>query len=385
MLPVEVLSTLLFNTEKGSQLLDQLNAQLRSLVKNDQSLLDDDSNVPSIWEQKWVNDSTVNGYRKGQSVWLNTQSPEDILNARYDQVEQYVLNNSYLSPLYSQIDKTDQQKVNNFLLKAINGTASKNVGQLYFVGEMTSPVQIKVSLKNNNKDLPNVSSSWDDFYKSSTLEENVQIMMSALSTVSISSLDAHIDEYHSGVSGLTMSKLEQLGFFRADPFALSNVQTQSFYDHQYCDQLRGFDCTISSDVSINSGIRIWKSGYVEQWGYAANDGSQLIKVNFKKPYNYQPGSGFYQNGFNYLGTVNVDGHVLGSNRYIVTVTPTLKENTKLPYPEQPNTIHYQKMYACVDVTQINNGGFSIVNSDQSQSLYDGYYWSTCGYTVTTAN
>jgi hypothetical protein len=50
-------------------------------------------------------------------------------------------------------------------------------------------------------------------------------MMSALSTVSISSLDAHIDEYHSGVSGLTMSKLEQLGFFRADPFELSNVQT----------------------------------------------------------------------------------------------------------------------------------------------------------------
>lgn len=385
MLGAEDISALLFNTTEGSQLIDQLNNQLRLLVNNDLALLDDGQYSPQIWERKWINNSDIPGYKKGQSVWINTQTPMDILNSRYKQVEQYIMDNPFLSQMYNNIDKSDQAKVNELFLKAISGTAHRNVGALYYLGDLAKPAQIKISKVSNNKDLP-TASTWKDFYTTSSKNENITMMMNALSAALSSRMDQHREVYHNGVSGMTRAVLDDMGFFNADPFALSNVQTQSFYDHEYCDQLRGFDCAISVVLNTTCSMRQWKSGYLEQWGYAANNKNALIQVTFKKPYNYSFGSYFYQNSFGYFGSspTAVDGKVLASNRYIVTVTPALKAGDNVyPYPENPVTISDQKMYACVDVTKIDNDGFQIVNADTSKSRYEGYYWSVCGYTVTT--
>ena len=277
----------------------------------------------------------------------------------------------------------DDAKVNELFLKAISGTAHRNVGALYYIGDLAKPAQIKISKVSNNKDLP-TASTWKDFYTTSSKNENITMMMNALSAALSSGMDQHREVYHNGVSGMTRAVLDSMGFFKADPFALSNVQTQSFYDHEYCDQLRGFDCAISVVLNTTCSMRQWKSGYLEQWGYAANNKNALIQVTFKKPYNYSYGSYFYQNSFGYFGSspTAVDGKVLASNRYIVTVTPALKAGDNVyPYPENPVTISDQKMYACVDVTKIDNNGFQIVNADTSKSRYEGYYWSVCGYTV----
>ncbi len=388
MLNTTDISALLFNTKKGSQLIDQLNRQLDILIKNDLGLLDDNQNSPGIWEQKWANDSSVNGYRIGQSVWLNTQTPTDILNTRYKQVEQYVLDNPFLAPMYNSIDQNDQEKINEFFIKAITGTAHRSVSALYYLGELSSPVQIKISDVSNNKDFP-TASSWHDFYVSSTKDENVKLMASILSSSIGTGITEHRKTYHDQISGMTGTVLDEMGFFKASPFALSSVQTQAFYDHEYCDQLNGFDCAISTTTAVDCSMRLWKSGYLEQWGYAENTGDQTIRVQFKCPYNYALGNDFYQSQFGNFNGTDVDGRVIGSNRYIVVVTPAIANSNNMyvadnvPYPETPKIVAEQKMYVCVDVTKIDNDGFSIVNADVEKKMYTGYYWSTCGYTTTS--
>ncbi len=67
-------------------------------------MLAESSGTPNVWSCKWLNDSSVEGYRTGQAVWLNTQSAIDILNSKYDEVMQLVLDNSTLKAMYSRVN-----------------------------------------------------------------------------------------------------------------------------------------------------------------------------------------------------------------------------------------------------------------------------------------
>ncbi len=384
MLKVDTLSALLFSTKQGNQLLSQLNAQLNSLIQNDRALLGESSTLPQIWECKWLNDPSVDGYSKGQAVWINTQTPQQILNSRYDQVLQYVEQNSILNAMYSRIDKGDQTKVNAFLTSVIDGTASKSVPPLYYLGKLAYPIQIKVSLKNNNKLLPSNPLGWYDFYKRSTMASNKINMMSCLSGVISSSFEQHRQDYH--LSSLTDEQLQQMGFVKHDNFQISSVQTQHFYDHIYCEHMSGFDYVTNWKIVDQTWCREWKSGYVEQGGYVENTGLSLLPVSFIVDYNYLIGQKFYQDNYTKLNVgnrlTNIYGSIASGNRYVFTVTPILKSSAESAYFNRPIDVDGSKIYACVDATNFTNAGFSIVNIDTSKSLYSKYSWHVSGYKIT---
>lgn len=48
-------------------------------------------------------------------------------------------------------------------------------GKIFYVGDLEKPVQIKISLEDNNKDLPlDTSSKWKDFFINTDDDTNMQ-------------------------------------------------------------------------------------------------------------------------------------------------------------------------------------------------------------------
>ena len=56
--------------------------------------------------------------------------------------------------------------------------------------------------------------------------------------------------------------------------------------------MQGFDYVTEWRTFSNSWYRKWKSGYVEQGGFADNNGNVLVNVSFKVKFNYLNGQGF---------------------------------------------------------------------------------------------
>lgn len=385
MLAVDTLSSLLFQTERGNQLINQLNSQLRSLVKNDNSLLDGNSYSPTLWECKWLNDYSIQGYSRGAAVWMNTQTPYDVLNTRYNQIERYVLENSILKQMYSRIEKDDQSKINDLFIRAIQGTASKAVPAIYCLGDITQSVQIRVSMVDGNKAPPTDDAYWYDFYNRSDMESNMLSMMQYLDGSLLSSLAMHQEKYHP--EGITEERLDSLGFFKrlnsSGQFNVEKVKCQDFYDHMYCERMLGFDYVVKwrRDATTGTWSRKWKSGYLEQGGIASNSGSNLICVNFLDAYDYPAGQKFYQDGYTRAFGTQIDSSLPSNYRYVFSIAPVLNAIATSPYPDTAYQIDNTKIYCCADATDFSQNGFSIVNLDTTTSKYSSYNWNVAGYTV----
>jgi len=48
-----------------------LNNAFRQLFENDLAMMSDCKYWPNIWECKWYNDATIDGYSTGNAVWRN--------------------------------------------------------------------------------------------------------------------------------------------------------------------------------------------------------------------------------------------------------------------------------------------------------------------------
>lgn len=119
-------------------------------------------------------------------------------------------------------------------------------------------------------------------------------MLSTNEDIMEESLKNHIDNYH--ILGLTPSDMEVSGFVKKSPFSPDNVQTQKFFDHNYCDQMDGFDYVKMWKMLPDGSMwcKVWNSGYVEQGGFVDNiPGEAFIPVQFMTTYNYPVGPAMY--------------------------------------------------------------------------------------------
>ena len=387
MLAVQQLSSLLFNSEEGNQLVSMVNNSLKKLIQNDTSLVSDNTYAPGIWECRWVNDSSKSGYSKGDAVWMNTQTPYDILNYAYDTVMQKIQSNTRLASMYAQINAENQAVVNAFMIKCIEGKASSSVSALYCLGDVSLPVQIRVSTSDNNKAYPTDDKYWKDFFFRSDYSTNSQLLSNELYDALSIANQQHLNDYH--ISSLTYETLDQMGFVKKNAFT-STIQMQNFYDHIACENMNGFDYVVEfkqfSDYNGSSWYRKWRSGYLEQGGFINNNGRTLLEIVFKVPFNYSIGQGFQQSGYETLNvgsnTIdNVKNDIASNNRYVMNVTPISKNEAELPYPKNIVDANGSKLYATTDITKMSNAGFSIVNVDSTMSLYSKYCWNVSGYTV----
>lgn len=91
----------------------------------------------------------------------------------------------------------------------------------------------------NNKSYPTDLCYWDDFFVRKSYEENVSMLLSAAGDSMHNAVNEHLSSYHR--VGITWFDLESNGFFKKSPFNVNDVQTQDFFDHNYCSRMSGFD------------------------------------------------------------------------------------------------------------------------------------------------
>lgn len=86
-----------------------------------------------------------------------------------------------LRQLFSDVNQDDIEAVMQFLDDVVVGRASDEVPPLYFIGDNTQQVQIRISTKDGNKDMPNAD-SWKDFYDTdNTYDSNLSLLLSSTS------------------------------------------------------------------------------------------------------------------------------------------------------------------------------------------------------------
>lgn len=383
------LSSILFSSNSNLEFISQLNAALKALIDNDNTFVNENGSAPKIWDCKWLNSTAhSNGYPKGYAVWMNTNTYEQITSYYYRTLEQYITNNATLNAIYATIDQNDSHALNQFFISAANGTASPNVSAIYCLGDISQPVQIRISKFDNNKELP-TTSAWEDFFTYSSWDDNFQLMMNAVASAMNNAMNEHMQQYHiENMSSYDLSNtLLQRGYFKKTPFNVNDIQTQWFFDHTYCSQISGFDYIKQWKISPDGSAwcKVWNSGYVEQGGFVDNImGETFIPVQFMTTYDYPAGVAFYQRNYQtYNNTYSIDTTIQANDRYNVTVTPILKKYSNEPYPLHPININNELVYSSVDVTNMSNAGFSIVNTDLLVERYVKYSWYTSGYKIIT--
>ena len=316
---------------------------------------------------------------------MNVKTPRMVANDNYQKILQCIEQNISLSQKFAYVNKDDIEAVLSFMEDVIVGKASSEVPAMYCLGSINDKVQIRISTKDDNKDLPlEGSSSWKDFYdNSNTAEKNLSILLDATSQNVQSRLSKHVSEFHMDnvLAPNTQLWLESQGFFLKDNFDPSLVKTQKFFDHDYCVVMNGFDYATSFRRQGRQWCRVWRSGYVEQGGFVSNTSKSLIQVKFMEHYNYPDGAMFYQRGWNELADDSrtvVKSSISQSRRYIAIVTPVKRNDVENAYPER-KSYDGEVVHSSVDIANISNEGFSFFNADPAGNVYSGYSWHVCGY------
>lgn len=217
--------------------LNSLNNSLNKLLTNDLMLKDVAKYSPKIWECKWYNDSAIQGYPKGYAVWYNTEDPEQFIAANADIIYNYAINNSFLRSL---MKETGEYNGRNFdvYLSVLNGYSIPSNGMslppVFDIGVLSNDVQIKISLKDNNKD-PLSSSSWENFIVNDTvdLETRISNIISAV-------YDDHIDYYHGGKYALNTDILQNY----TDLYLENITNKQKWTSHVIPKKTSGLDYVI---------------------------------------------------------------------------------------------------------------------------------------------
>lgn len=165
--------------KKGENISDvKLNEAFNKLLVNDKTLSPLNSIEPKIWECKWYNNSNIQGYSKGYAVWYNTESIDDILQRKIDEIYDYGKKNTKISMKIKEYDPFDKECYE--LYKSIlTGYHDEDSGEtfqpLFDIGNLSDSVQIYVLQKDNQKispkeDLlrPEEDRVWKPFFKSTS-------------------------------------------------------------------------------------------------------------------------------------------------------------------------------------------------------------------------
>ena len=153
-----------------------LTESFHKLLENDDSLLMSLRNKPGVWEKKWYNDDSILGYQKGAAVWLNTEDVTQFINARFDEIEHYILNSDRRGEYLS--ISSDPSKTFEMFKNVCNG--ENGYRRLYYLGELTADAQVRVSMSSNNKNPPNDDTCWVDAFRLSSVESYQRVIRKEL-------------------------------------------------------------------------------------------------------------------------------------------------------------------------------------------------------------
>lgn len=264
-------------TEKEPITTSRVNGRFIQMVSNDVSIYPLNDRLPSIWECKWYNKSTIQGYKKGDAVWLNTEDVNQFIQIHKDDILNYALNNENLKYIFQDTDITDQERFSLYK-DILSGFVDENgikYEPLYYLGDITQPVQLRVCIDDNGglgtHALPTDDNHWCDFLSVSPYEYNKKLFDDEYLNILSDQFDKHISNYHISIPQSYLSA----NFLRIN---LDNIDYQSkkavqkpILNMSESLSRNGFDSVkffIRKKFYNNTykWFRLWTSGFLEHGG-----------------------------------------------------------------------------------------------------------------------
>ena len=231
--------------------------------------------IPGTWERRWCNSGDTSlYYSKGDAVWLNVEILDEFVWKRENDIRFYAQGNPHARSHLAAADASnDRSSLFDFYKKMVTGYFS-NGQPLFYLGDLSKKVQIRISTKDMNSDPPSdeytkgyaENYSWVDFFDIMDSDEILKTVENLLVDMESERLREHLLKYH--LDGRVDMVQDIL---RKD---LANViYAQKYHGHSwYEDKLsRGFDCVRNFvrkkyTGRSNKWFRLWKSGYLEHGG-----------------------------------------------------------------------------------------------------------------------
>lgn len=355
------------------------------MLSNDM-VLSQSSIMPGIWCNPVYSDPFAVGYAKGDAVWINTEDINDFITA----YEQTIIRQARFDTMVSR--QFDDLSSNAYAAQRRELCRQLVLGYegrppMYYLGDLSKPVQIRISTKDNNTALPTDDSCWKNFFTHYDPDETRLSIFNLFQQSLTNALDEHVMSYH--LSGIYNSS-EQIAerFLLNDMSNLSGKQT--FTSHYwYSPVLSGYD-QVKAFYHVKYGentckwFRIWQSGLLEHGGIvdcnnpSAGDsfgyGIYTVKLDWqyadsKAPVYDYPQPGFQQ--FYDIQPVTTDGQsvpdsTLGkTRRYSISVSPL--NCCSEPYGQDATG----KINDCASICFIDNNRFGLMlpNTDVVYSYY----------------
>lgn len=262
-------------TERSQLGIDKINDSARKLVQNDVSMTRYSMDIPGTWERRWCNSGDTSlYYRKGDAVWINVENIDEFVWKREADIRFYAQGNPYARTELSKADASnDRSKLFEFYKRVVRGEFS-NGEPLFYFGDLSKKVQIRISAKDGNSDMPTdehtkgnaENYSWVDFFDIMDEDAVSDSVKELLGKMESERLLEHLSEYHLSGQENILSRV-----LRKD---LGNVvYGQKYHGHSWYESKldRGFDCVqtyVRKKYASGSfkWFRIWKSGYLEHGG-----------------------------------------------------------------------------------------------------------------------
>lgn len=370
--------------------LGALNSIYERLIENDNALFPAVEAVPKIWECRWWNDNdSRHYYKKGEAVWINTEVPFDFVKSYEDDIYEYCMGNAVVAAVANEYREYDPGKWREFCEQIVDGSYDPSLPPLYYLGNLTDPLQLRISLVDGNNMIPtkeNVEKGyWRDFFIEMTDEEVKEIIISAYATEIDDQLQTHLKTCH--LSGMIPIDDDGNLPFLQDDFS-NVIYGQHFENHRwYSSTATGFACIKHFQLmpTKDNGrefkwFRVWSNGLLEHGGVVDTSNVEcknkpfMVKLNWNyddgRPqtaptYDY-PSSAltkFYQRDKNYAIDQTTSSTPIGSTplatdvRYTISITP-IYSSTKTNAYSSTNTQF--KYYEHVDTFGYTNSSFQII-------------------------
>ncbi len=141
-----------------------LNEVISRLLMNDKTMVPVNVIKPSIWVARWINGEDT--YNRNDAVWINTESVTDFVKNKTEYIKIYLRQDKRYS---GRINQAEADNDIQEMYKILEEGVSEN--DIFYLGDLTQPVQIKICKRDGTKQPPSNSAYWDDFWVTSSEDE----------------------------------------------------------------------------------------------------------------------------------------------------------------------------------------------------------------------
>ncbi len=350
---------------------ESMNSMLKMMIANDNSILPMSNVAPKIWFCDWYNamddidKKNYNLYKEGEAVWINTEDLDAFTKSNVNIIHSKVIANSLLRNKYEEV-KDYPDKLFDFYKDVVTGkiTGNKDSLPLFYIGDQLKNTQIRVSLSNDNDQLPTNDQYWTDFFVNNDTSRFANQIIIRTKRLCGQYIERHVKDYH-------LSGIEQYWNEKDD----QKHTLSDFYLLQDMSNLDGTFDYVNTNGHVDNGIdyvlyfhqkkfsdncwkwfRVWKSGLLEHGGIVDSTNPSITQDALK----YADKDG---NFTNYMVRLNWSDEVVEAPSYTYAIDSLgfyyedysldIGDKNRIPLEDIAKNISYENHYS-VNVTQVLN-------------------------------